>query len=308
MNMSSKTNCPACGSQIISTDRRINSIKKDRSLEGLTYIDCSKCGTVFNMNNVSSDDLTTYHAEQWHSSGFFAYGERSRVNQVEQLKMLMLGVIDTCQIGKGREHLDLGSGEGGLCNAMHQLGFKTTGIEPSESAVLTAKKAYPEIDFVQGAIERDLSNYKKFNLITLLDVIEHVSDPEKVLSELVNHLEEDGAVVVRLPISQTFQLDHLSEYANFFMPPFHNTLFSKSGLKILCKKTGLEIFHEFPTINAFGYTKSLAEKLGMLVDYKDWRKSEKFKKFDMEIDNWFEKLAENAGKPQTLFCALKISK
>ncbi len=300
-----KTCCPACGSPSEKSTKRIVSVKKDRSSPGFTYVECSFCSTIYNWNAFSAEELSNYHAKFWHSSGFFSYGERSLDRQVGQLRSVMSVVLEKCRITDKGSHLDLGSGEGSLCEAMRQLEFKTIGIEPSAVAVLSAQTRYPSIDFVCGSIESTLSKYGRFNLITLIDVIEHVADPELVLIELTKHLEEDGVLLLRFPISKSLQLEYLAEYANLFMPPFHNTLFSKPGFKAICTKLGLSVVYEFPAINAYGYTKSLAEKLDLLDDYREWRKSDKFKQFDLALDNWFESIAENTGKPTTFFCALK---
>lgn len=89
--------------------------------------------------------------------------------------------------------LDVGCGAGLLSEAMHALGAKVTGIDLSEQAI-TMAKAHAEsqainIDYRVAAIE-DIE--ESFDIITCMEMIEHVPEPEKIISDCATLLVPQG--------------------------------------------------------------------------------------------------------------------
>jgi SAM-dependent methyltransferase len=95
--------------------------------------------------------------------------------------------------------LDVGAGTGATLRWIKEAFPKSqvTGVEPAAEAAealgLCADAAFTD------TIEDALPRLGTFDLILLLDVLEHLRDPELVLRQLVARLEPGGCILVSLP-------------------------------------------------------------------------------------------------------------
>lgn len=95
------------------------------------------------------------------------------------------------------EILDVGCGPGGNIWALKNFG-RVTGLDLSEEALRFAK----DLGFVK-LIKSDAcqmpSPNESFNLISSLDVLEHIEEDEKVMREVFRILKSDGIFLVTVP-------------------------------------------------------------------------------------------------------------
>lgn len=97
-----------------------------------------------------------------------------------------------------RRYLDVGSGAGMSIGAAAKLGFEATGIEPSANAVALSRRQY-DLPVIQGLLRADDALPKDFGMLSLWDVIEHVSDPEALLRACHQHLAPGGVLLLETP-------------------------------------------------------------------------------------------------------------
>jgi 2-polyprenyl-3-methyl-5-hydroxy-6-metoxy-1,4-benzoquinol methylase len=100
------------------------------------------------------------------------------------------------------------------------------------------KNNYKKIDkFIFGNInEIDLSAYNNyFNFILLPDVLEHIYDPKKTLSIVLDLLKEDGEICVSMP-----NIRHYSAFVNIFLKGDFKYdeigIFDYTHVRFYCKK------------------------------------------------------------------------
>lgn len=93
--------------------------------------------------------------------------------------------------------LDVGAGLGGFCLQSQRAGFEAEGVEPSAWAV--AQGQTNGVTLHHGYFPDALSVNKKFDVITVLDVIEHVGRPVELLDACRKHLNPRGLLVVITP-------------------------------------------------------------------------------------------------------------
>lgn len=104
---------------------------------------------------------------------------------------------------KGRRALDVGCGGGLLSESLARLGADVTAVDPSEQLVEAAKmhgKLDPRtrsINYKGGCSVEQLAGYiqtddDKFDVICLLEVLEHVTDPDSIVSSIHSLLKPDG--------------------------------------------------------------------------------------------------------------------
>ncbi len=100
----------------------------------------------------------------------------------------------------GRSALDVGCGAGLLAEPLARLGAKVTGIDAApeliEAARAHASGSRLEIDYLMGGVE-DLT--ATFDLVTALEVVEHVADPRTFLAALAARLAPGGLLILSTP-------------------------------------------------------------------------------------------------------------
>jgi 2-polyprenyl-6-hydroxyphenyl methylase/3-demethylubiquinone-9 3-methyltransferase len=97
--------------------------------------------------------------------------------------------------------LDVGCGGGILAESMARLGGNVTGIDQSEIAIkiakLHAKENNLSIDYkllnIEDFLKKDTS---KFDVITCLEMIEHVPDPASIITSCAKKLKKNGRLYV----------------------------------------------------------------------------------------------------------------
>jgi 2-polyprenyl-6-hydroxyphenyl methylase/3-demethylubiquinone-9 3-methyltransferase len=110
----------------------------------------------------------------------------------------------------GKHALEVGCGGGFLCEEIARMGFEVTGIDPSmrsiESAESHAKSNDLNIRYEAGSGEALPYQDNTFDIVFCCDVLEHVENVQKVISEISRVLAPGGT---------------------FFYDTFNRTLLSK---------------------------------------------------------------------------------
>jgi 2-polyprenyl-6-hydroxyphenyl methylase / 3-demethylubiquinone-9 3-methyltransferase len=101
----------------------------------------------------------------------------------------------------GRRALDVGCGAGLLCEPLARLGAAVTGVDaaPENIAVATAHAAQSGLAIDYRAGELAEQKLGKFDLVTSMEVIEHVTDPAAFVLGLAAHLKPDGLMILSTP-------------------------------------------------------------------------------------------------------------
>ena len=100
-------------------------------------------------------------------------------------------------VAHGLKILDVGCGVGTMLPRLATLG-KVWGIDPSPIALKYAWRTAPNVKVNVGELPNKLPD-RSFNLITMLDVIEHVDDELESLKQLSLRLKKDGVIVLTVP-------------------------------------------------------------------------------------------------------------
>jgi 2-polyprenyl-3-methyl-5-hydroxy-6-metoxy-1,4-benzoquinol methylase len=142
----------------------------------------------------------------------------------------------------GAPLLDVGAASGIFLNLARNAGYKVSGIEPSAALVADAEKLYG-LKLFCGTVEQFVAG-EKFAVITLLDVLEHVTDPGALLASLDRILAPGGMLVIVTPDIASLAARIMGgrwwhyrvAHINFFNRRSLEWLLAKNGFKTVLRK------------------------------------------------------------------------
>ena len=101
---------------------------------------------------------------------------------------------------EGKTALDVGCGAGLLAEPLARLGAKVTGIDASPEVIAVAQEHAARqglaIDYRAGDVQ---ALEGQFDLITCMEVIEHVADPAAFVKALAKRLAPNGLLIMSTP-------------------------------------------------------------------------------------------------------------
>ena len=148
-----------------------------------------------NIKNLDHEEVNKFDelaAKWWDMEGEF--------KPLHQINPLRVGFIKDRSILEGKKILDVGCGGGILAEALSELGANVTGIDASENTIGVAKSHSKSINsnvrFIQNTIEEFIASNpdEKFDVITCLEMLEHVPSPGEIIKNCSDILKKDGDI------------------------------------------------------------------------------------------------------------------
>lgn len=142
-------------------------------------------------------------------------------------------------LANGGELLDVGCGEGYTLSYFLDKNWSVRGIDFSSSGI-ESKNPHCKEFFIEGDIfqllSQEIANKKKYNVIWLSNVLEHVIDPIGLLKSLREIVAEDGVLVVNVPNDfSSIQIEAINNrfinYDFWVALPDHLSYFNSDSLK-----------------------------------------------------------------------------
>ena len=101
----------------------------------------------------------------------------------------------------GKSALDVGCGAGLLCEPLARMGASVTGVDAAQEniavAAAHADASGVAVDYRAG--ELGTLGLGKFDLVTCMEVIEHVADKPRFIALLASHLAPGGLMILSTP-------------------------------------------------------------------------------------------------------------
>jgi glycosyltransferase involved in cell wall biosynthesis len=189
-----------------------------------------------------------FYAQQFDVRGGAKYRyKRNRFSSHQRL----IRMAQDLGSGAGRNALDVGCGSGFLTVQVASLGYRVVGVDVYDSA--EAQRACDE--FLVSDIEHTfgIDKGRRFDLIVLADVLEHVRNPEEVLLRARAHLNPGGRILASTGNVAHFYVRLALLFGNFtytergILDQTHVRLFSRKRFRRLFRQCSLRIEREVDT-------------------------------------------------------------
>jgi SAM-dependent methyltransferase len=237
--------CTACGAPAATRDPFFYDWKESR----YWVYRCGECSHQFVFPTVTeTDQLSMYGDDYFSAEGDWVcglFGGKSYKDSQPELIKEAEEILDLIPSGTG-SLLDLGCAGGVFLQAAQSSGYTVHGIEINPSMAEYARTTFG-VSVTNEPIERIPTDrwQGSFDVVTILDVLEHIPDPLGTLAKVRHWIRRDGFLLVRGPLSNS-RTGHLKEAVrrslglNKRLPgyPLDANMFNRRSLTALFRATG----------------------------------------------------------------------
>ena len=204
---------------------------------------CKNCGMVFVSPFIDDENLSNYYSYMSayeYAENNYEFSESVKKRSDRQFSYLIK------YIDKNAKVLDIGSSIGYFVSLFQKNGNISIGVEPSELNKKTAKEKY-NTKTITGVFTNKLLGGKRYDLITLSHVAEHLNNAQFIFSEIHKSLNDNGLLFIEVPDMDLF--DEKNMYQFFFE---HINYFNTKSLSNLLNKVGFILINEIVFENSDG--------------------------------------------------------
>jgi len=225
----SELHCPLCGKSIASVISEMESFGFK-----VRYYLCQTCGFVFQNPGESAAADPAFYEETYRK--LYQSTEEPTAKDLRQQRLradYQLNLLQNHGVCRLWRALDIGASSGTLMQSIHEAyGAEMVGVEPGNAYRKLAEakgfKLYPSLEQLRA------NETAKFDLVTIMHVLEHLEDPLGTLRDIrSNLLEDSGFLLVEVPnfyAHESYELAHLS-------------CFTEHTLSEMLKQAGYKIMH-----------------------------------------------------------------
>jgi ubiquinone/menaquinone biosynthesis C-methylase UbiE len=247
MNTLNENLCPAC----LSTNNTFNGRKNDYDIW-----QCLTCKTLYvcseTLSKKITDEIQNIYAHYYDSACFTISS-----SVANSLQKLVNTFVHTYQTGK---ILDIGYGEGALLSIAERNGWKCYGVELSPQSLRYGSDQGWTV--TSNTLTDSRFDAETFDIVTMIEFIEHVPEPDSFLKETKRLLRPGGILYLTTPNAKSINKRWLGLNWSVVSPPEHITIWSVEGLVFALERNGFQIkkiqtegFNPFEIISSLNFSK-----------------------------------------------------
>jgi 2-polyprenyl-3-methyl-5-hydroxy-6-metoxy-1,4-benzoquinol methylase len=161
----------------------------------------------------------------------------NKENSLAERRAHILAIKDRFSLPAHAQHLDVGCALGSMLQEAKAAGWNSSGVETSEFAAQYAAK-HTGCKVFPGTLQEAQLQSAFFDVITLMDVIEHVSDPLPLVSEMYRILAPGGVLFIVTPNFRSLFVRLYGENAYGIWPDQHVVYFEPNTISRLLYMAG----------------------------------------------------------------------
>jgi 2-polyprenyl-3-methyl-5-hydroxy-6-metoxy-1,4-benzoquinol methylase len=230
--------CAVCGRD----DFRSAFVRADQG----KVVCCMGCGLLYLNPRPCASATADFYDESYFSSGGHGSAYRNYVAQQAALvtwgehpALTAMDLLCKRVSPRGKRLVDVGCGDGTLLNLARVRGFDVLGVELSSHMADFVRQTH-KIDVVERPLEEAGLDNESFDVVTGLEVLEHLTDPVRWLREVRRVLRPDGLLLLTTPNAGCAQA-YGDQWLGFQMSFEHLTFFDRSTLACALKLAELRI-------------------------------------------------------------------
>lgn len=215
-------NCPICG------NKKFSFLYKQKYTSHFNHkiVCCKKCDFIF-VENIPSKK---YYEEYYRSQSKYEGVREHEVHEDQSISKLLS--FTKKRILKDAEILDIGCSTGYLLSVLKKVGYKNLlGIEPALKCKKIAKEKYGLK--VETSDLNTFNSSKKYDLIILSMVLEHLVEVKNSIKKIKKLLKNDGYLYISVPSTSNFYLNTIEPFGEFSTE--HINFFTESSLCFLMR-------------------------------------------------------------------------
>lgn len=219
-----------CSAELADTDIELSEGRLKR---------CTACGQL--LSQCSRQDYSETMEEFNHASGTWPPPENLKSLERSTQKTVKNIVRLSGRKRTELKLLDVGCSNGAFIHVAGQMGVNCHGVEPAENAAAAAQKIGLKVH--NGYLE-DLDPGKKYDVITMFEVIEHVEQPVDLLIECRKRLNKNGLLVIRTANTNSWTVTCLKGHWHYFSIKKHGghiSFFCRESMRTLAEKAMFRI-------------------------------------------------------------------
>ncbi len=230
-NQIQKINCLLCGSHTIAQWGIKNMY---------TLYQCVSCKLVF---VYPLPDSTSVYTEDYFAGANQGFGYVDYDTDKEPMRPVFEKYLDMCgQYGvTGGSLFDVGAATGFFLILARARGFTVSGVEMSQFATQVAQKKGLAVSV--GDMLSQHIPHNTHDVVTMFDVIEHMTQPFEEINEVYRILKPGGLVVVNTPNGQSLLARLLKTSWHLVVPPEHLFYFSPQNLSEYLSRHGFTVLY-----------------------------------------------------------------
>jgi len=205
---------------------------------------CSECNHIFTNPMPREEALQYFYNSSFKDfeNEFFLDSFENRIPIFRQRLELLKS------IAAGRRLLDIGSAVGIFLAANSKCDdpFDITACDLSKSACDILKRKFPGTPVInKNVIDLDPSN---FDVVTLWDTFEHITDPQNLLKAVCSQLGSKGFFVFSTPNTASLEWEVMDAEHVQLLPPGHVNLYNVANIEIVLAMNGFNVV-DIKTLN-----------------------------------------------------------
>lgn len=215
---------------------------------GEEYFRCSDCGLIARRRNrVRQEDV--FSADYYRDIYFDKLAGDQTSGRRDRLFRHILDEIE--KILPTGSLLDVGCGCGFFLGSARDRGWTVLGVEPSRKSVVHSREVQGDMRVVAGLEQIDPR--EKFDVITMINVLDHMDEPWREIERASRHLKPAGLLFLRVPnglfhsavfrFLQRMNRERAAKqltifHQHSFVPEFIRRLLSRAGFEDIQLRNG----------------------------------------------------------------------
>ncbi len=266
--------CPLCGSEswkpVLTVPVTLATVEWQ-----FRYVRCRDCGLV-RLNPRPKQDFLLELYEQLevvneHGDGEL-FGRAYLTDQVSRREFVER------HAGRGRL-LDIGSGDGQFLHELKMSGWDAEAVEPVTSQAEFQRNSLG-LEVHTGTVDEIDFGGRRFDIITLWSVLEHVPDPRATLARVSELLAPGGRAVVGVPNLRSVEAKIFGARWNGLGAPFHLFMFEPASMRKMAESAGLRVCNTIYASTA----STMLQSLKSIIKSNDSPAADSAPALKMEID------------------------